>query len=381
MIEQFLELEAEYTEFIHTHPQVKCLLPTNNELVALYQLAFVLQPFKQLTLKVSESMPSLARSLEVYWDLDDLLDKVIGGQDKYGELDPIIRNAFKAGKAKHVKYTKLKAKNAMLFAAHILDPRCKTSMIADMMPDQRDAIVSMVKKYMITEWPALAEVQILGLQPEPFIERPNGMSIAHWKAIQNKHARDREAGLQAAISELDRWLQSAPLDWDEHVNNDPDFLRKWWKEHWSQWPQLAEAARNLLPCSASEVDVERLFSGCRDEYGIRRHALKAETVRVMTLLRSTYGTEDKADKERIEKAYELSLGTLRYHVLYRPDQIHGRIENNGKLSNPARRECVLICSSIDDDDYETTSPSSQSTITSIPDQPSQSTPCPTGATI
>ncbi|KAH8589123.1 ribonuclease H-like domain-containing protein, partial [Bisporella sp. PMI_857] len=260
MIEQFLELEAEYTEFIRTHPQVKCLLPTNNELVALYQLTFVLRPFKQLTLKVSESMPSLARSLEVYWDIDDLLDKVIGGKDKYGELDPTIRDAFKAGKAKHLKYTKLKAKNAMIFAAHILDPRCKTSMIADMMPGQCDTIISMVKKYMITEWPALAEVQIPDLQPVPFIERPDGMSIAHWKAIQNKHARDREAGLQAAISELDRWLQSAPLDWDERVNNDPDFLRKWWKEQWSQWPQLAEAARDLLPCSASEVDVERLFS-------------------------------------------------------------------------------------------------------------------------
>jgi hypothetical protein len=345
MIEQFLELEAEYTEFIRTHPQVKCLLPTNNELVALYQLTFVLRPFKQLTLKVSESMPSLARSLEVYWDLDDLLDKVIGGKDKYGELDPTIRDAFKAGKAKHLKYTKLKAKNAMIFVAHILDPRCKTSMIADMMPGQCDTIISMVKKYMITEWPALAEVQIPDLQPVPFIERPDGMSIAHWKAIQNKHARDREAGLQAAISELDRWLQSAPLDWDERVNNDPDFLRKWWKEQWSQWPQLAEAARDLLPCSASEVDVERLFSGCRDEYGIRRHALKTETVRVMTLLRSSYGTEDKADKRRIQKAYELSLGTLRYHVLYRPDQIDGRIENNGKLANPARPESVLICSS------------------------------------
>jgi hypothetical protein len=147
------------------------------------------------------------------------------------------------------------------------------------------------------------------------------------------------------MSELDRWLQSAPLDWDECVNNDPDFLRKWWKEHRSQWPQLAEAARDLLPCSASEVDVERLFSGCRDEYGIRRHALKAETVRVMTLLRSAYGTEDEADKERIRKAYELSLGTPRYHLLYRPDQIDGRIESNGKLSNPTRQECVLICSS------------------------------------
>ena len=66
MIEQFLELEPEYTAFIESHPQVQCLLPTTNEIVALHQLAFVLRPFKEHTLKVSEAMPSLARSLEVY---------------------------------------------------------------------------------------------------------------------------------------------------------------------------------------------------------------------------------------------------------------------------------------------------------------------------
>ena len=51
----------------------------------------------------------------------------------------------------------------------------------------------------------------------------------------------------------------------------------------------------------------------------------------MTLLQSIYSTEDQANKERIQKAYELSLGTLQYHVLWRPDQISGRVED-GKLS-------------------------------------------------
>jgi hypothetical protein len=71
----------------------------------------------------------------MYWDLDNLLETVTTAQGKYTELDPIIWDMFKAGKAKHLKYTKLKAKNAMLFAAHILDPHCKISMIMDMTPD------------------------------------------------------------------------------------------------------------------------------------------------------------------------------------------------------------------------------------------------------
>jgi hypothetical protein len=71
---------------------------------------------------------------------------------------------------------------------------------------------------------------------------------------------------------------SPPLEWNEVTNNDPDFVRQWWKEHAYEWPLLARAARDILPCSASEVDVERLFSSCKDEIGVRRQALKAETI-------------------------------------------------------------------------------------------------------
>jgi hypothetical protein len=58
---------------------------------------------------------------------------------------------FKAGKAKHLKYTKLKTKNAMLFVAYILDPCYKISIIANIIPDQFNAVLSMVKKYITTE--------------------------------------------------------------------------------------------------------------------------------------------------------------------------------------------------------------------------------------
>jgi len=71
MIEQFIELEAEYTTLIDLHPQVDCLRLNDDEVVALHQLAHVLRPFKTHTLQVSEKMPSLPRSLEIYWDLDD----------------------------------------------------------------------------------------------------------------------------------------------------------------------------------------------------------------------------------------------------------------------------------------------------------------------
>ena len=36
MIEQFLNLEPEYIEYIKNHPQIACLLPTDHEIIALY---------------------------------------------------------------------------------------------------------------------------------------------------------------------------------------------------------------------------------------------------------------------------------------------------------------------------------------------------------
>jgi hypothetical protein len=65
---------------------------------------------------------------------------------------------FKSGKAKHLKYSKLKAINAMLFAAYILDSCYKALMIAIIMPNQRDELLKMAKAYMIIKWPALNEV-------------------------------------------------------------------------------------------------------------------------------------------------------------------------------------------------------------------------------
>ena len=119
-------------------------------------------------------------------------------------------------------------------------------------------------------------------------------------------------------------------------SKDPDFVRKWWKEHRHEWPQLACAMRDLLPCSASEVDVERLFSGCKDEIGIRRHALKAETIRVLTLLWSSYNSQDKEDNALLQEAMKLNVWEMRNSILWRPD------ETPERLDDPTGKSITLI---------------------------------------
>ena len=143
-------------------------------------------------------------------------------------------------------------------------------------------------------------------------------------------------GTTTLTSELERWLESETIDF---VNTSRDAVRKWWKEHATEWPKLAAAARDLLAISASEVDVERLFSGCRDEVGMRRHSLKSDTIRVLTLLRSAYTTEDDVDKALIKAAMELNIVLHNNSILWRPDQIEGHLADGESLVLITRHLC------------------------------------------
>ena len=260
-----------------------------------------------------------------------MLDRVINGDGDYNELDQSVRRSFKSGKAKHVVYMEKMEKAMMIFAAHVLDPSCKTSLIKDMMPDKFDRIITSLKRYFEAEWPETVFVTPASTSPPtPALPeaRPANTSVARWKQAQNKRAQNVVAGTTTLTSELERWLESEPIDF---VNTSRDAVRKWWKEHATEWPKLAAAARDLLAISASEVDVERLFSGCRDEVGMRRHSLKSDTIRVLTLLRSAYTTEDDVDKALIKAAMELDIVLHNNSILWRPDQIEGHLADGESL--------------------------------------------------
>ena len=98
-------------------------------------------------------MLSIARSLELFWDLDDLMEKVTTSSDIYSELDQSIRVTFEKGKLKHMKYIRKLEKHTMLYAAHILDPRCRTPLIRDMMPDKVEMVLLAVQRYFKRKWP------------------------------------------------------------------------------------------------------------------------------------------------------------------------------------------------------------------------------------
>ena len=111
-------------------------------------------------------------------------------------------------KAKHVKYMKKLDKDVLIYVAYILDPRCKASMIKDMMLDKAEQVLTAVRKYFKLEWPELAKDDVPSVSPQPSTSknRPDGVSLAQWKAIQHKKVKEAEAGATQPTSELEQWL-------------------------------------------------------------------------------------------------------------------------------------------------------------------------------
>jgi hypothetical protein len=223
MIVQFIDLPDEYKDFINSHPQVAVLALSLDEELALHQLAKVLKPFKAMTLQVSETMPEVSRSLEMYWDLDNLLDQVANGVGNYAELDQSLRDAFATGKKKYIKYSRKLEKNALLYAAHILDPRYRTEMIKDIMPDQKAEVIQAATEYLCKEWPALLELD--AKEADPFADnpmpsicpavRPATMSLAFFRSLQKKKEAAAAANQTLPTKQLLRWIELEPVEWDD----------------------------------------------------------------------------------------------------------------------------------------------------------------------
>ena len=55
-------------------------------------------------------------------------------------MDNLIREAFKKGRTKHVKYIKKLKEFSMLYAAYTLDPCCRIEIIENMIADQKDEV-------------------------------------------------------------------------------------------------------------------------------------------------------------------------------------------------------------------------------------------------
>ena len=82
-----------------------------------------------------------------------------------------------------------------------------------------------------------------------------------------------EEELQAAVDEVTKYLDLPQIkyktEWD---------AIDWWKEHSSEFPNLAVMARQYLGCPATSATVERLFSKVGIAFAAKRKSSDAKTL-------------------------------------------------------------------------------------------------------
>jgi hypothetical protein len=275
------EHKGAFTLFARHFPEVLTLVPTEQEWKLCEVMERCLKPFYDFTRSVSNHKPSLPKSLGIIWGLDDLLDDVVKADGQFGDVSDDIREAFKAGIFVCDKYTQMINENIIYHAAAVLDPRIKLTLIREQYGDQADDIIDRVQKYLMEEWQKQSPVA----PPTEELKLPPGSDLHHLGLLR----RARKSS-NWGTCDIERYLNTDPIEWDamdeSHYND--DWVLNWWKANAFQFPYMAAAARALLAVPASEVDVERLFSGGRDLLGIRRYALKGETMRILTLLKSYF---------------------------------------------------------------------------------------------
>ena len=274
----------ELGQFVRIHPEVQALQLTDDEWSTLQQVAKILKPFWDHTISVSKACPTIVESLPIYWSLDDLLNDVRNAEGDFDDVNIEIRDAVERGIRKMNKFARIMDDNLLYYVASVLDPRIKSSLIVSQMSEQDSGlIISQVREFLKKEYP-----------PEPFVScevdhpRPAGMSETMWRTL-----RKVQPCKEASLSDIDKYLDSPPVNWSHHMIGDADaeWVLKWWKANAFNFSLMAKAARDYLPIPSAEVGIEREFSNARDVLGLRRHRLNAETMRWLMLLAAMFANQ------------------------------------------------------------------------------------------
>ena len=105
-------------------------------------------------------------------------------------------------------------------------------------------------------------------------------------------------------SELRRYLNDRPSD----VTKDTDIV-EWWQDHSVLFPTLARIALDILPCQASSVPCERLFSASKQTADLRRSSLGAKRFEELQIMKFAWCKKivDNAEQNWV-RCEEVQLG-------------------------------------------------------------------------
>jgi len=172
------------------------------------------------------------------------------------------------------------------YIALILNPRYKTHLLEeDLGNAAAKPIIQQIKEILHQQYPPIPSRHLLGSGSESTTTSVTSTAPSRQTLEARLLAKiQRSTSLE---SDIDRYFDHPLAQIDEGVTDDKNWLFDWWKAHKTEYPRMAAAARDYLAIPASEVSCERLFSTGRDMIGLRRHSLKASTMRQLALLRNS----------------------------------------------------------------------------------------------
>jgi hypothetical protein len=275
MLDMAVHAKVQINRYIHEQSDLPRF--SEDDWRRLSQLHRVLAPFYELTLLVSKKKPQISMAIPIYYELHDLLNQETQKKGIFKDLDDDIMNAIHHGLIKYQKYYTFMDNTDAYYTALILDPRVKGDLLLHELSDNEagQMIVNTIRE---------------NIHEQYSYEAVDTQTSSTNTILLHKHQDNIEARMlqrltpivqKPAGSDIDDYFTSSrvPLD-----TSHPEWLFRWWNTNRDSMPQMAAAARDYLAIPASEVDVERLFSGARDLLGLRRYAMTADTMRMLMLM-------------------------------------------------------------------------------------------------
>jgi hypothetical protein len=240
------------------------------------QVAKALGRFYEHTLYISQSAPQISYAVPIYYDLHDLMHDAASREGEFENLHEDISGAVNSALDRYSKYYDYMDGQDIYY-----NTRYKTHLLEEDLGNAAAKPIIQQIKYP----PIPSRHPLLGSGSE---------STTTFVTSTAPSRQTLEARLLAKIqqstsleSDIDRYFDHPLAQIDEGVTDDQNWLFDWWKAHKTEYPRMAAAARDYLAIPASEVSYERLFSTGRDMIGLRRHSLKASTMRQLALLRNS----------------------------------------------------------------------------------------------
>ena len=87
--------------------------------------------------------------------------------------------------------------------------------------------------------------------------------------------------------DVNMYLRMPQIPFQDLAGNDQDIL-KWWRDHSSQFPNLAKMARQFLAAPASFASAERLFSSAGKMHDDLKKSTSEETMESSLIVNMNY---------------------------------------------------------------------------------------------